>query len=475
MNLNSLPPEIIQLILSLVPREHLASSSLVCRTWRAAAFTLLYRSIHLVSIPMGDRCTQLNFPIFENRPEELVDRINHETSRSGHELQFSEAVRRLTVAWTMSEQQLRDFGSAVLKMRKLEHLSWIVSMIEQAKWDITLALICRNLPKLRSVKLFLDPDELGISEERTGALNNIKELSVGFDRKESGFHWRVPDTTIRFIGGAQNIESLSLCSEEIYPHASSLPYVLGIDDIMSGLSQQNFPHLHRLHIGPFCCDVPLRMFADPDFRLWQFVRTQKQLRELVWYLYEGGSRANRVTASWSISPRDTEVVPSMTRFKGSARIIPSLLTWNLIKRLETLDIIHVESISPGALSDLLETLRRVSPVGLSYLKGLKISIADPASPNNIERAINVIRKLASGAPILEELIISTSQPPTPYNKECLLDLLAEIPSLRRLGLNEEWLRPPKGLSDTQSFSEQAATLCPVLAVLDNVEFSATLS
>ncbi|CAE6522432.1 unnamed protein product [Rhizoctonia solani] len=415
MNINLIPPKIIRTVLSFVPRESLASSSLVCKTWRTAAYALLYESALLVSTTNGSYSSPwLNFSSPNSHPEELVHRIIRETNDDGP-FQISSCVRRLTVAWEMNEQQIQTFGSAVLRMKNLENLSWVVSVIDNTRWYDTLLLLCKKLPKLRSVKLVIGEHELDIPDMDMGALIGLRELAVGFDPQEETFEWEIPNSIIQLIIGAQNIESLTLWAQasDVYP--SAISYNFGEDDIMSRLSLHSFPHLCRFSIGPFHSEVSLKQIVNPTFGLWRFARNQKQLREVVCYGNEGSM------LGWDITSGHTESVPMIHRFKGSAFEVCALLRLNLVRQLEILELVHAESsasagISDSRLSDLLEVLRNTHGIELPCMRSLKLSMSGPGigTSNNVERAINVLGILASGAPKLQELIVSTSRPPTPY-------------------------------------------------------------
>ncbi|CAE6508074.1 unnamed protein product [Rhizoctonia solani] len=465
MRQRNLPPEIIHMILSLVSRDSLASSSLVCKIWRAITLPLLYESISLISTTNGPHYkTWLNFSRFDNHPDELVDRVICETNDEDL-FQISDCVHRLTVAWRMNEQQLQNFSLAVLKMKNLKHLSWAVSVVKKIGWYDTLAMFCQRLPQLHSVQLVLPFNELSIPNKGMNALINLKTLSVGFDQPPMVFERgrEIPITIVRFVTGAQNIESLSLYPEELCS--------LRVVDVMSRLSLHQFPRLRKLCIGSLCRQVPLQRFSYSAFGIWHFIRNQKQLQELMFYAYGGSDRS-----SWSIFPQGIGAMPSIRRFGGTTAIIPALLRSGLIGQLEVLDIIHTENSTPVALSDLLHD-RVLKGLSLIFprLKGLRISISDSETPNNTERAINILGMLAAGAPELEELILSTSQPLNKHNWDSLFEAITKLPSLRRLGFSTTWLGLPGGLPDYQTFSERAKALCPELVIVYDPEFTSTLS
>ncbi|KAH7333890.1 hypothetical protein B0J17DRAFT_117465 [Rhizoctonia solani] len=307
-----------------------------------------------------------------------------------------------------------------------------------------------------------------------GALVDLKELSIGFDEQVPDLGVTVPNTTIKFIAMAKNIESLSLFSGESYLDGFTVPYISNAQDIMSRLSSHRFPHLRKLHIGPLCRQIPLRFFTLPAFGVWRFTRNQKQLREVDLCVYETSSDWSRMV--WSISPHGMwEDMPSMRRFEGPARDTPTLLRLNLARRLEVLDLTHVEPPKSGALSDLLQELRRVSHLEFPCLRELKVSIGDQRTPDNNERAINVAGILASAAPELEELVFRTCQPPTKYNQECLLEVLTKLQKLPRLGLPKGWFRGLSNMSHTESFFNRVKALCPGLFIVDDPSLALAFS
>ncbi|KAL5638811.1 hypothetical protein ACGC1H_003239 [Rhizoctonia solani] len=104
---------------------------------------------------------------FEDQPGELLGRIIQKPDDGGQGFQFPGCVRRLTVARNMNEQELQDFGSAVLKMKNLEHLGWIVLVVHKIGWYKVLVQLCQKLFHLRSLSLVIAQNEilLGDSEE----------------------------------------------------------------------------------------------------------------------------------------------------------------------------------------------------------------------------------------------------------------------------------------------------------------------
>ncbi|CAE6464116.1 unnamed protein product [Rhizoctonia solani] len=170
--------------------DSLASSSLVCKDWRLAALPLLYESIRLISVPKTHPIeASSGLSCSENHPEELVNEVIREVNNDEQTFRFSNSARRLVVVWKMNELQLQTFSSAVLKMKNLEHLTWVVSVLGSVNWHNTLALLCKMLTKLCSVRLSLPVGDLGFSNQVMGALINLKELSIGFDEQGEDTHF----------------------------------------------------------------------------------------------------------------------------------------------------------------------------------------------------------------------------------------------------------------------------------------------
>ncbi|CAE6430683.1 unnamed protein product [Rhizoctonia solani] len=269
MHFNDIPFEVIQAILSILPRQSLASSSLVCKVWRSATLPLLYRSVCFPLTTNFDSAGFLERSSFENHPEELVNRIAHETNDDGLEFQFSSCVRRLRAVLRMNEEQLRTFGSVVSRMKNLEHLTWVVSKVNKIRWYDTLVRLCQELPKLRSLELVMalneflldNPDEVNsgvagsnqdslFTVDRLGPLVGIKALSIGFDEQTGEEQVReLPTTIVKLICSANNIESLIVDSEQPGLQGIFQSENWGLDDMFLALSSHYFPLLRQFCMG----------------------------------------------------------------------------------------------------------------------------------------------------------------------------------------------------------------------------------
>ncbi|KAH7336907.1 hypothetical protein B0J17DRAFT_447527 [Rhizoctonia solani] len=159
MQFNSLPLEVIQIILRLVPRSSLVPASLVCKTWRSMALPLLYQSIRFPQFPQDDK---------DQRRDEFLKRIigECESDDEGKKraFQLSGYVRRLHVGSAMNEQELEDFGLAAVKMKNLEYLDWTVSISLGVEWYPTLVHLYQELPKLRSLSLTMAQNDIFLGD-----------------------------------------------------------------------------------------------------------------------------------------------------------------------------------------------------------------------------------------------------------------------------------------------------------------------
>ncbi|KAG8711790.1 hypothetical protein FRC11_001827 [Ceratobasidium sp. 423] len=470
MHINNFPPEVIRILLSHVPRKSLAPASLVCKTWRTAALPILYRCVRLSSIADNPHLEGLlDVSRFENRPEDLVGQIIGETNDEGQGFRVSSYVRRLTVAWNMDEQQLQDFGSAVSKMKNLDYLSWIVSVVHEIDWYSTLVQLHQELPNLRSLALAMAQNEipLGDSEEVISMIN-LKELAIEFDEKiDQEAEWEMPASIVNLICGARNIESLSLDlqvdeSLEEYP----APFNWGPNTVFSALSSRNFPHLRKLCIGSYYRPTSLECFNGPGSGLQLLLRNQQHLQKVVLYMHGRDSEGEL-----TITPLDMEeMVPSIRYFGGPVLMIEALLKSRMASQVEVLEIIQLENIQRSNLPDLLQELDNHAITELSNLKGLCISTNGDGTHNNTDNALLLLAKLASRASALEELVISAMQHPT----ESLLETLAQLPCLRIIFLGW-WLPLLDKLPGARSFSERVKALRPGLSIASGIEFSSSLS
>ncbi|KAJ1303955.1 hypothetical protein OPQ81_008366 [Rhizoctonia solani] len=473
MHINDFPPEVIRSVLTRVPRGSLIPASLVCKAWRSAALPLLYWSVRMFSIADNPNLEGLlDLSRFENHPKDLLERIIREANDDGLGFQLSHCVRHLNVAWNMDHQQLQHFGAAVSKMKNLEHLNWIVSVLNETKWHDILVRMHQELPNLRSLSLAIAQNEIPLGDsEEVVSLVNLKQLTISFDEKiDEEPEEHMPTTITKLICGAHNIESLTLDlqvdeSFEEYPP----PDNWGLDSMFLALSLHHFPHLHELFIGSHYRRTSLECFNGADSGLQRLLRNQQHLQKIVLYICGRGSEAG-----FTISPLDMgETMPAIRHFGGPVLMIEVLLKSRLAGQLEVLEIIQLENIQGSNLSDLLQELDNLT-TELPSLRGLSISTNGDGTFNNTSNALLLLAKLIPRAPVLEELVISTIQHPTVENKEGLLEILVQLPRLRVVSLGW-WLPLLDKLPGTQTFSERVKALCPGLMITSGVEFSSNLA
>ncbi|CAE6532922.1 unnamed protein product [Rhizoctonia solani] len=416
MRINNFPPEVIRILLSHVPRESLAPASLVCKTWRSAALHILYRCVRLISITDNQHLDGLlDVSRFENHPEDLISRIIRETNDEGKGLQVSSCVRRLRVTWNMDEAQLPDFGSAVSKMKNLEHLGWIVSVVHEIGWYDTLVQLHQELPNLRSLSLTMAQNEIPLDDSgEVISMVNLKELAIEFDEQiDQEPELEMPTSIVNLICGARNIESLSLDlqvddSLEEYPP----PFNWGPNTVFSAITSRRFPHLRKLCIGSYYRPTSLECLKGPGSGLQLLLRNQQQLQKVILYMH-----ARTSEAELTITPLEMEeTVPSIRHFGGPVLIVEALLKSRLASQVEVLEIIQLENIQRSNLPDLLQELDNQTVGQLPNLKGLSISTNGDGTHNNTDNALSLLAKLASRTPALEELVISAMQHPTVENK-----------------------------------------------------------
>ncbi|KAH7333896.1 hypothetical protein B0J17DRAFT_771000 [Rhizoctonia solani] len=461
MHINNLPLEVIHAILSVVPRQSLGPASLVCKGWRSAALSILFRSVRLFSEidnPNLEGLAESSWTRFNNRPGDLLSRIIHETNDAGLGFQFSSCVRRLWVGWNMGEEQLRTFGSAVSKMKHLQHITWVVSPIYNTEWHDTLTRLNTEL-NLRSLDLVVAQKDIPLGESgEIISLDNLKELAIEFDENiDEEPNWEMPTTIVNLVCGARNIESLSLDLE-----LDSSLVEWGPNDIFSALSSHLFPHLRKLYIGSCSRQTSLECFTRPGSGLRQLLGRQRLLHKVLLYICQ---YSTVVGEDYSVSPHDLEeTLPSIRHFGGPVLMVEALIKSRLASQVEVLEIIQLNNIQHSNLVDLLQKLDSPAMNELSNLKGLAISTYGGGF-NDANHMICLLAKLLFKMPVLEELVIS----------ESLLEVLTQLPHLRWLAFAEWWLTLLDKLPGTQTFSERAKALHPRLSIVSSVEFSPFLS
>lgn len=146
----NLPVEVVRVILLPAPRKLLLDASLVCRTWQALAFPLLYHTIWLSKEDKGIKFTN-----------KIVDaRTITEKLRNTLIIKLSDCVRHLYAAYWIESRLheiLAKFGSAIINLPRLEYLEWYIGSapLVTSEWHSTLARITKGTPNLTSLKLIV--------------------------------------------------------------------------------------------------------------------------------------------------------------------------------------------------------------------------------------------------------------------------------------------------------------------------------
>ncbi|CUA67303.1 Outer membrane protein YopM [Yersinia pestis] [Rhizoctonia solani] len=409
MQFGSLPLEVLQTILRLVPRDSLAPASLVCKTWRSITLPILYESLGFPrQVGSNERQTE-----FFRR---IIDESENEDEK-GCTFRLSSCVKRLRVESTMDEQELEFFSSGVVELKNLEHIGWAVSGLQEVEWYPTLVLLCQELPKLRSLSLTMAQNDipLGDSDECV-AFTNLRELSITFDGLTSfeDPDDELPHTIVQLIRGARNIESLYLKFEEDDEFGAA-PW--GSIDLFSELASDHFPNLRTLHI---CSQhlVPIDNYSGPEFR--RFLQNHSQLEKI--HLLTGGydNRAKLLNPPpLMVTPTDMEeMMPSIRHFAGPGLLVGALLKSKLAKRIESLEFHEPAAVELGLLCDLIPELDS-SNLPLSRLKGLVIFTSGVEEVSEWEIMLNALSKLPTRVPVLRELLLCPSEKPSPEALVCI--------------------------------------------------------
>lgn len=143
----NLSTELINSVLKLVPAHSLPSVSLVCHTWHAISFPLLYHSLSL-----GGNHAEAFVQRVLNEPDNTEENGGNE---AGGALRVASCVRRLRVDLQLDDEGLSNLGKALLKMKNLEHLHWGTVWVDSLDWHAVLVLLHESLPGLRSLSLDL--------------------------------------------------------------------------------------------------------------------------------------------------------------------------------------------------------------------------------------------------------------------------------------------------------------------------------
>ncbi|KAF8734395.1 hypothetical protein RHS02_06808, partial [Rhizoctonia solani] len=458
-------------------------------------FPVMYQFVRLLSAKDHelDHLPEYIRARFENCPENLVDRIELQADINWQSMQFSSCIRHLRVEWKMNEQQLQSFGSAVLKLKTLEHLDWKVSLVDSSEWYDILVQFVEKLPQIQSLKLTLPLNDIHLDDSgEIIDLANLKSLAIELDQYTGKQpDEQVPSNIIRLICGARNIESLALDIEVDFTLMEDLYLDWEAEDMFAAIFSHQFPRLRELSIGSYYQLTSVECFSDAPSGLRQFLQRHPLLEKVVLYMH-----GCQLEPDWSISPQDMEdIIPSIRHFAGPALMANTLVNSRLVSQLEVLQTTQLENIPDSNLSDLLQGPDILPLQVLSRLRGIGIYVERDVSCNNTENGILALAKLVPVVPGLEEIVFCTKQRPTQDNKasafklifnipdnsvslfiqEDLLKTIAQLPHLRRLALPDWLLLLFDQLPGAHSFSERAKSLCPGIEIVGSFEFSPNIT
>ncbi|CAE6412305.1 unnamed protein product [Rhizoctonia solani] len=344
MKFSSLPLEVLQITLRLIPKGSLAPAS-----------QLPYR------LYAGDIQRQTEF---------LKTIIDEDENENEHTPRLSHYIKHLSVESTLNKEELEVFALAVVKMKNLERLDWCVSFLKDIGWYATLVLFYQELPKLRSLGLTTAENEIPLGDlDECVAFTNLRELSVTFDVltvDDIGPDSGLPRTFVDLIRGARNIESL--CLHFTDDGSGSAPWES--TDLLSELVLDHFPNLRMLEIR----SQHLVLIDDhngPEFR--QFIQNHSQIEKI--RLLTGGydysfwplSRPQLI-----VTPADMEIMPCIRHFAGPGLLIEALLKSKLAKKIELLEFHEPTNAAFGSLWNSLLYLDSWTLPELPSLKGLGI-------------------------------------------------------------------------------------------------------
>ncbi|CAE6415367.1 unnamed protein product [Rhizoctonia solani] len=394
MQFYNLPLEIIQIILQSVARDTLASASLVCKTWRSILLPLLFQAVQFDRRRSGNRWQDmfLNVPIHGTDGGSLLPSY----------------VNRLRVELYMDRQGLEDFYSVTTKMNNLKHLDWTVSNFQgkEVDWYGTLVRLCQELPKLRSLSLTMAQNEIPLGDlDEIVPLTNLLELSITLDGLTGEDpDDELPNTLVEFIRGAPNIESLSLAFEEDDERGAA-PW--GSVDLFSELGSHCFPNLRMLETKSLYL-VPIDNYSGPEFR--QFIRSNNKLQKIILSTdgYDGSPKLLH-PPPLIVTPADMEeMMPSIRHFGGPGLLVGELLKSELAKQIQLLELREPGASELGDLHDLLLDFDDSILVGLPTLKGL-CYFNSYGESDGWEAITDLLSKLATRLPVLQELILENSE------------------------------------------------------------------
>ncbi|CAE6481230.1 unnamed protein product [Rhizoctonia solani] len=430
MQLNDLPPEIIQQIFRQIPptRDSLSTTSPVCKTWREIILPLLFSSVRL----------------FKQDQNSFIKRIIDETNDAtpySTESKLSSYVRRLVVCRPMDEQEIGELGLAIQIMGNLEHITWDTVPLSSMGWNNTIGLLQQRSPQLRSLQLILTQDASAIKlaggvgpklllhqaegretdehndSEQVIAFHNLRKLSIKFDESShGGMSEEFPPEILYLIRGARSIESLHLDFERIEES-----HYQAIDEIFTSLSSDYFPDLSSIQIVSSRL-LHIDHFGGPEVR--RFIARHNQLKRVI----ITSTRCPDPNPPETITARDVEIImPSVRYFGGTPSGVGVFLQSSLAGQLEGLELsVHFKEILQTRVPEL------------SRLK--KLLIRSYYCQNRGNRAwttiLRVLDQLASKTLCLRELTIRVDSlwrgKYDSHNLPKLPHGLTQLPNLRRL-------------------------------------------
>ncbi|KAF8746712.1 hypothetical protein RHS02_00817, partial [Rhizoctonia solani] len=473
MKFCSLPLEVLQIILRLVPQDNLASASLVCKTWRSIILPLLYRSICLY--PKENKA--------ENRWQDVL--FNSSIHQQDGITSLTSYVNHLRVRLYMDEQKLSDFYSVASSMNNLKHLDWTVSILQGkwVDWYGTLVRLCQELPKLQSISLTMaqneiplgDLDEVNKSIKMVNMivkldvpiikivpLTNLRDLSITLD----GLTGEDPDdelpsTLVEFIQGASNIESLSLAFEEDEERGAP-PW--GSIDLFSKLGSDCFPNLRILETKSLYL-APIDNYSGPEFR--QFIRSSNKLQKIILSTDGYDSTPGLLyPPGLIVTPTDMEeMMPSIRHFGGPGLLVRELLKSTLTKQIQLLEFREPGVPELGSLGNVLQDLDNFVLDEMPNLRGL--GYFNGYEEGDEWGAIaNLLSRLATKLPALEELILVQFNWPEQNQLDRLLEAIQPLPRLRRLAISlwHSKISTREFVDNIQHFYERTGAPCPEVNV-----------
>ncbi|KAF8752799.1 Conserved hypothetical ATP binding protein [Rhizoctonia solani] len=373
MRTDSLPIEIVALVLPSIPRKSLISSSTVCKAWRSVALPILYRSIRLACATNDPSWSQFTcFPVMTIKYylEEFTEQVLDETDSASRIPSYA---HRLRIDMELKQEDVEVFITAISKMKNLDHVAWTVSGMNEVYWYRALERLYLELPKLRSLRLVMAHNK--------------------FQMRPS---WTVPNMIVKLIRNAHNIEFLAIDPEQL-PTIVMGP-IWGVDNILAELSSHEFPHLSHLRVGVY------------ERRYSPIISTIEL--DISEFEEQGGPM---------ISPRDIEeAMPSIRHIRAPVSVVTPLLNSSLGAQLETLDIAY-----PAHLNHFhIEELSRPSFPELSRLRALRIFTNHEGAydSNGDSNVIHILGEIAARVPVLKELVILTTglNGPSQYDQASVL-------------------------------------------------------